>query len=173
MIINFFSKFVFIGIGSNLWLGLRTPKDNVLEAIEYLKKLSDEPLQVSSLIESKPFDCPPGSPDFVNAVVALVPKKNETPLSFLYALQHIENSMGRVRSGLKNEARIIDLDLLLFKAETNASEELMLPHPEILNRNFVLEPLQEIFHRECFKKDEFDSLIRFIKKTPPKKAELS
>ena len=80
MIIDFFIKFAFIGIGSNLG----SPKDNVVEAIERLRKFSDEGLFVSSLLESKPLDCPPGSPDYINAVVGLIPKQNETRLSFLY-----------------------------------------------------------------------------------------
>ena len=159
MIIDFFIKFAFIGIGSNLG----SPKDNVVEAIERLRKFSDEGLFVSSLLESKPLDCPPGSPDFINAVVGLIPKQNETRLSFLYKLQDVENEMGRQRSDLKNEARIIDLDLLLFKNEENSTKELTLPHPKILKRDFVLEPLQEIL-----KKSEFKGLINFVIKTSQK-----
>jgi len=164
MKIKNYKNYAFVGLGSNLSGAFGTPKDNVFEAIERLKKLSDESILVSSLLESKPLDCPPGSPDFINAVIALAPKKNETSLSVLHELKQIENSLGRVRSGLINEARIVDLDLLLFKRETNASVELMLPHPEILNRDFVLGPLQELLEE-----DEFEGLIRFIKKTPLKK----
>ena len=164
MLIESFHNYAFIGLGSNLSSGSSLPKDNVLAAIERLGKLSNEPLLVSSLLGSKPLDCPPGSPDFVNGVVALLPKQNETPLSFLYELQDIEKSMGRQRSGLKNEARLIDLDLLLFKNEGISTKELMLPHPEILKRDFVLEPLKELI-----KGSEFEGLISFIKKTPPKR----
>ena len=71
--------------------------------------------------------------------------------------------MGRQRSDLKNEARIIDLDLLLFKNEENSTKELTLPHPKILKRDFVLEPLQEIL-----KKSEFKGLINFVIKTSQK-----
>ncbi len=164
MRIQTYKNYAFIGLGSNLSSEFGAPKDNVMEAIERLKKLSDESILVSSLLESKPLDCPPGSPGFINAVIALAPKQNETSLSVLHELQQIEISMGRVRSGLINETRIIDLDLLLFKRETNAIEELMLPHPEILNRDFVLGPLQELLEE-----DEFEGLISFIKKTPPKR----
>ncbi|MDG2090009.1 MAG: 2-amino-4-hydroxy-6-hydroxymethyldihydropteridine diphosphokinase [Gammaproteobacteria bacterium] len=164
MKIQTFKKYAFVGLGSNLASTIGAPKDNVLEAIERLGKLSNEPLLVSSLLGSKPLDCPPGSPDFVNGVVALLPKPNETPLSFLYELQGIEKSMGRQRSGLKNEARIIDLDLLLFKNEGISTQDLMLPHPKILKRDFVLEPLKELI-----KGSEFEDLISFIKKTPPKR----
>ncbi len=154
-----FKDYAFIGVGSNLSSGTKAPKDNILEAIERLKKLSDEPLLVSSFLESEPLDCPPGSPDFINAAVALFPMLNETPLRFLGELQQIENSLGRERTGLKNEARIVDLDLLIFREAISGSEKLMLPHPGILKRDFVLEPLQELLNQE-----EFESLISFIKK---------
>jgi 2-amino-4-hydroxy-6-hydroxymethyldihydropteridine diphosphokinase len=164
MTLQNFKNYAFIGLGSNLSGSFGSPKDNVFEAIERLKILSDEPILISSLVESKPLDCPPGSPDFINAVVAFIPRHNETSLYLLHELQHVENSMGRIRSGLKNEARLIDLDLLIFKEESHKSEELVLPHPEILNRDFVLKPLQELLGE-----DEYKSLITFIKKTPPKR----
>lgn len=166
MAINTFQKYAFVGIGSNLESDFGSPKDNVLRAIEELKTFSEEQLLVSAFLETKPLDCPPGSPDFINAVVALIPKQNETPLKFLYKLQAVENSMGRLRSGLKNETRIIDLDLLLFMQETYTSEVLALPHPEIIKRDFVLEPLKELVE-----KNEYARLISFLKvsakKTPP------
>jgi 2-amino-4-hydroxy-6-hydroxymethyldihydropteridine diphosphokinase len=158
MTANKFQHYAFVGLGSNLSSEFGSPKDNVLEAIGRLKKMSAEPLLVSSLIESKPLDCPPGSPDFVNAVVALVPEDGASAVSFLRDLQQIENSMGRVRSGLKNEARVIDLDLLTYKEAVHQGEELTLPHPAMLNRSFVLEPLCSILG-----KDEFDSYKKWVK----------
>ncbi len=162
MILSSFRNYAFVGIGSNLGSDFGSPKDNVLEAIKRLKKLSDEPILVSSLLASEPLDCPPGSPDFINAVLAFIPRQNETSIYLLRELQHIENSMGRIRSGLKNEARIIDIDLLIFKEEGHQSEELVLPHPELLNRDFVLKPLQQLLGE-----DEYKGMITFIKKTPP------
>lgn len=158
MLLSSYQNYAFIGLGSNLSSHIGAPKDNVLEAVELLKKLSDEPVEVSSLLSSKPLDCPPGSPDFINAVLALLPRQNETALEFLQHLQQIETSIGRTRSGIKNEARIIDLDLLIYRNEVYVTEELMLPHPEILFRNFVMEPLQEIMEEE-----EFQLLIKFAK----------
>ena len=164
MILSSFRNYAFVGLGSNLSGPFGSPKDNVFTAIERLRKLSDEEIIVSSLLASEPLDCPPGSPDFINAVVAFIPRQNETSIYLLHELQHVENSMGRIRSGLKNEARLIDLDLLIFKEEDHQSEELVLPHPEILNRDFVLKPL-----RELLAEDEYKDLITFIKKTPPKR----
>jgi 2-amino-4-hydroxy-6-hydroxymethyldihydropteridine diphosphokinase len=165
MELSSFKKHVFVGLGSNLDSAFGSPKDNVLEAVERIKLFSDEPILVSCLLESEPLDCPPGSPDFINAVVAFSPKQNETPLSLLHRLQNIENAMGRNRSGLKNEARLIDLDLLIFKEQGLQSEELKLPHPEILNRDFVLQPLQEILSKKGY-----EGLIAFIKKLRQKRS---
>lgn len=164
MTIQNFNSYAFVGVGSNLSGSFASPKDNVLEAIERLKKLSDEAILVSSLLASQALDCPPASPDFINAVVAFIPKKNRTSIYLLHELQHIEDVMGRIRSGLKNEARIIDLDLLIFKEEVLQSKELVLPHPEILNRDFVLKPLQELLDEYAY-----EGLISFIKNTPPKR----
>src|SRR5689334_8449342 len=72
----------YIALGSNLGDG----HQNVLQAIEYLQKLSDYRLLKSSLWKTTPVDCPPGSPEFVNAVVAVIPRANETPESFLEKL---------------------------------------------------------------------------------------
>ena len=73
----------FVALGSNLGDSRR-----ILEAaFERLQKLSSSPIRRSSLWRSAPVDCPPGSPEFVNAVAALVPKPNETPESLLAGLQ--------------------------------------------------------------------------------------
>lgn len=162
MLIKDFKKYVFIGLGSNLDSDFGSPKENVLEAVKRISIFSDESILLSSLFESEPLDCPPDSPKFINAVIAYIPKHNETSLSLLHKLQNIENKMGRKRSGIKNEARTIDLDLLVYKEESLQSEKLMLPHPEILNRDFVLKPLQELLSKYAYAR-----MISFIKKTPP------
>lgn len=159
MLITSFRDYAFIGLGSNLSSSFGSPQENIREAIVRLEKLSNEPLVLSSIIETRPVDCPPGSPDFANAVAALLPLPDETALNLLHELQRIENSMGRVRTGIKNEARIIDLDLLLFKDEVVSDDELVLPHPEMMNRGFVMQPLKEILEREAL-----EELQHFAKK---------
>src|SRR6267154_1507703 len=77
---------VFIALGSNLG----DSQQNVLRAMEELEQFSESPLLRSSLWESTPVDCPPGSPRFINAVVGLVPRPRETPESLLPKLQEIE-----------------------------------------------------------------------------------
>lgn len=159
MLITNFQDYAFIGLGSNLSSVLGGPRENVLEAVRRLEKLSDEPVALSSLHETKPLDCPPGSPDFINAVLALLPRPDETPVSLLESLQVIEASLGRVRSGLINEARIIDLDLLLFCDELVESETLIVPHPAMLDREFVIRPLMELLDRH-----EMETIKAFAKK---------
>lgn len=66
-----------------------------------------------------------------------------SPLALLDALQNIEQEQGRVKHRHWGE-RCIDLDILLFGAETLRSERLNIPHHEMKNRSFVIEPLLEI-----------------------------
>jgi 2-amino-4-hydroxy-6-hydroxymethyldihydropteridine diphosphokinase len=109
-----------------------------------LEKLSDEPLLRSSLWQTAPVDCPPGSPPFVNAVVGLVPRAGETPETMLARLQGLEKEFGRRPKRVVNEPRPLDLDLIAFGSETRATAALTLPHPRAHQRRFVLQPLSEI-----------------------------
>jgi 2-amino-4-hydroxy-6-hydroxymethyldihydropteridine diphosphokinase len=130
----------YIALGSNLG----DSRETVLRAMDRLQKLSDHPLAKSSLLETKPVDCPPGSPNFVNAVVGLVPFASETPESLLKKLQALEKEFGRTPKKVLNESRPLDLDLLTFGNETRSTPELILPHPRSHLRQFVLQPLAEI-----------------------------
>jgi len=130
----------YIALGSNLG----DSRDAVLRAMERLQELSDQPLAKSSLLETTPVDCPPGSPNFVNAVVALTPRRDETPESLLVKLQKLEAEFGRTPKKVLNEARPLDLDLITFGSEVRSSPQLTLPHPRAHLRQFVLQPLAEI-----------------------------
>jgi len=81
-------------------------------------------------------------PDFVNAVMAV--ETSLTPHDLLKALQMIELSHGRVRTGQRWGPRTLDLDILTFGAEQIADEWLTVPHPGIAERDFVLYPMAEI-----------------------------
>ena len=116
----------------------------ILDAMARLQSFSDEPVLKSSLWETTPMDCPPGSPNFLNAVVAFVPQKMETPEALLIKLQELEKEFGRVTKKVLNEPRPLDLDLIAFGNETRNSPELILPHPRAHLRRFVLQPLSEI-----------------------------
>lgn len=134
------SATVIIALGSNLGAA----RHNIERAIEHLRGLSDQPLLKSSLWETTPLDCPPGSPKFVNAVVRLVPRADETPESLLAKLQAIEKQFGRRPRKVVNEPRVLDLDLIAFGNETRDLPELVLPHPRAHQRRFVLQPLGKI-----------------------------
>ena len=116
----------------------------VRRAMDRLEALSSEPLLRSSLWRSTPVDCPPGSPLFVNAAVALLPPRGETPESLLDHLQAMESEFGRSPKTISNEPRSLDLDLIAFGRETRSTARLTLPHPRAHQRRFVLAPLNEI-----------------------------
>jgi len=134
------SALAIVALGSNLG----DPKRIILEVMARLQGFSDRPILKSSLWQTSPVDCPPGSPMFVNAVVGLVPKKNETPESLQEKLRLIEEEFGRRPKKVPNEPRPLDLDLISFGGEARNSSELTLPHPRAHLRRFVLEPLREI-----------------------------
>lgn len=133
-------RLVVIALGSNLGDSAAT----LQAAMAALEPLAAGPLLRSSLRRTAPVDCPPGSPDFLNAVVAFKPAADETPESLLEKLHAIEARFGRKRSGIVNEARSLDLDLIAFGEERRNAAELKLPHPRATQRSFVLAPLAEI-----------------------------
>jgi 2-amino-4-hydroxy-6-hydroxymethyldihydropteridine diphosphokinase len=130
----------YVALGSNLG----SPRENVLRAMDRLQEFSDQPILRSSLYETEPVDCPPGSPRFVNAVAGLIAPPRETPETLLAKLQQIEREFGRQPKRAHNEARALDLDLIAFGSETRNTPELILPHPRAHVRRFVIEPLAEI-----------------------------
>ncbi len=130
----------FVALGSNLGDSPRILR----EAMARLQSLSDEPLLRSSLWRSAPVDCPPGSPDFVNAVTGLAPRPGETPESLLAKLRTLEAEFGPRPRIVRNEPRTLDLDLISFGAERRTTPTLTLPHPRAHWRRFVLQPLSEI-----------------------------
>jgi 2-amino-4-hydroxy-6-hydroxymethyldihydropteridine diphosphokinase len=130
----------YVALGSNLG----NSRQIILDAMARLQNFSDSPILKSSLWQTTPVDCPPGSPKFVNAVVGLTPKKNETPESLLKKLRGLEIEFGRAPKTILNEPRSLDLDLIAFGSETRNSAELILPHPRAHLRRFVLQPLSEI-----------------------------
>lgn len=138
------SGHAFVALGANIPLGDEQPEDTLRRAMAALIPLSQHLPILSSIYESDPKDCPPGSPLYLNAVVAILPREGEEPLTLLHKLQAIEQKFGRVRSGVVNESRTLDLDLLAFDSVEMATEELTLPHPRAHERRFVLQPWLEI-----------------------------
>ena len=134
------SKLVLVALGSNLG----DSHQIILRAYDRLREFSAVPVLKSSLWQTMPVDCPPGSPRFVNAVAGLVPLADETPESLLDKLRKLEKEFGRRPKKVINEPRPLDLDLIAFGNETRNSPELILPHPRAHLRRFVLQPLSEI-----------------------------
>ena len=134
------NRLAIIALGSNLGDSVQILR----AALERLQTFSAEQLQSSSLWQTAPIDCPPGSPPFVNAVAVFVPRENETPESLLGKLQAIEIELGRVPKLVLNEPRSLDLDLIAFGNEARDTPLLTLPHPRAHLRRFVLAPLAEI-----------------------------
>lgn len=130
----------YIALGSNLGDSRRF----VLDAMARLQEFSELPILKSSLWQTAPIDCPPGSAKFVNAVVGLVPRQDETPEALLKKLRAMEKEFGRPPKTVLNEPRPLDLDLIGFGSETRDTPELILPHPRAHLRRFVLQPLSEV-----------------------------
>jgi len=128
----------FIGLGSNLC----DPRQQVELAIDSLGQITDCRLvSRSSLYESDPMG-PNNQPQYVNAVVGLMTRLPARDL--LTAMQRIEDAHDRDRTVGRWGPRTLDLDLLLFGDQHSDDPELILPHPGLTERNFVVYPLAEI-----------------------------
>lgn len=127
---------VYIGLGSNL-------EDPITQLTQAFNDLSDIPntrvRATSSLYASHPIG--PAQPDYVNAVAEL--ETSLAPLALLDALQAIEQAHHRVRKEHWGP-RTLDLDILLIDDQILNEPRLTVPHPFMLERNFVLIPLHEI-----------------------------
>lgn len=134
------SKLAIVALGSNLGRS----REAIQAAITHAKFATDHPIKCSSIWQTSPVDCPPGSPAFLNAVVAFIPQRGETPESLLKKMQALEKVLGRQPKNALNEPRTMDLDLIAFGNETRNTPELTLPHPRAHLRRFVLAPLAEI-----------------------------
>jgi 2-amino-4-hydroxy-6-hydroxymethyldihydropteridine diphosphokinase len=124
----------YIGLGSNL----DQPIQQIKRALKTLTELPQTHVVAkSALYRSAPLG-PQDQPDYVNAVAAL---KTQLPAqALLHELQQIELQQGR-RRGVKWGARTLDLDILLYADQMISSANLIVPHPQLHNRSFVLYPL--------------------------------
>jgi 2-amino-4-hydroxy-6-hydroxymethyldihydropteridine diphosphokinase len=128
----------YIGLGSNLGDSRAT----VLAAQERLASVPRTQLVLRSpLYGSRPFGPIPQG-DYVNAVAGVLTQLDSRAL--LAELRSIELAFGRPAVHEKWGPRVLDLDLLVFGRERRSEPELTLPHPGIVERNFVLYPLSDI-----------------------------
>jgi 2-amino-4-hydroxy-6-hydroxymethyldihydropteridine diphosphokinase len=129
---------VFVSLGSNLGdrLGSLTAACEALAALPATTVVA-----ASRIYETAPQD-DESQPEFLNQVVCL--ETGLLPRDLLAECQRIENEHGRER-GLRFGPRTLDVDILLFQDVESEEPELMLPHPRMLRRAFVLVPLAEIW----------------------------
>jgi len=128
---------IFIGLGSNLG----DKRKNIEKAIQYLRQYPDFNLvKQSTIIETKAYG-KTDQPDFLNCVVEV--KTKLTPHDLLNRCHIIEKMLGRIRSE-KWGPREIDLDILFYNNEIIKTANLIIPHPEVHKREFVLQSLKEI-----------------------------
>jgi 2-amino-4-hydroxy-6-hydroxymethyldihydropteridine diphosphokinase len=127
---------VYLGVGSNL--GDR--KENCRRAVELLNRNGLAVTRQSSIHETEPWGST-GQPLFIN--MAVETDTGLEPAELLLLLKRIEKEMGRTES-VKWGPRIIDLDILLYDDLVLNTGTLVIPHPLIQEREFVLGPLSEI-----------------------------
>ncbi len=128
---------VYIGLGANLG----DPRRQLKEALARLAAAEEvEVLQVSSFYLNPPLG-PPDQPWYVNAVARI--RTRLAPEELLRVLRRVEADLGRVKRE-RWGPRLIDLDLLLYDGVVMPGPDLVLPHPEMHRRAFVLVPLAEI-----------------------------
>jgi len=128
---------VFIGVGSNL--GDR--KQNIYNALQLMHESPFiNVVQTSELYETEPVGVK-GHPDYLNLTLEIATTLE--PLQLLETLQTIENKLGRTERGAL-KSRIIDLDILLFGEQIINTDSLVIPHPRITERKFVLRALLDI-----------------------------
>ena len=133
----------YLGIGTNIGDRLQ----NLIDTVEALSLLPlTKVIEVSNVYETAPVGYA-NQDDFLNIVVAASTELNAHNL--LGAALGIEAGMGRIRT-IKNGPRIIDVDLLMYESESLDSHTLTLPHPRMLERNFVIKPLLDLDLEKSF-----------------------
>jgi 2-amino-4-hydroxy-6-hydroxymethyldihydropteridine diphosphokinase len=129
-----------IALGSNLGDRLA----NLHAARDALREIAapGEPFLQAAIYQTEPLHCPPGSPFFYNTVVEIAFEGD--PHSLLESTRSIEKSLGRCAPAGRNAPRVIDVDLLYFGDCVIDTPALTLPHPRLVERRFVLQPLAGI-----------------------------
>ncbi len=135
---------ILVGIGSNLAARqFASPHDTAAAALAQLPAIGVAVLLRSRWYLSEPVP-PSDQPWYVNGVAAV--ETGLAPTALLDALLALETRFGRRRGG-RNAARTLDLDLLDYHGRQCATRRLVLPHPRLHERRFVLAPLAEIAPR--------------------------
>ena len=145
---------VFIALGSNL----NNPIYHVEKGIRDINHLlNTKVLKRSSLYKSKPIG-PQNQRDYINAVIKI--ETLQEPIELLDSLQHIETQHHR-RKTKRWGPRTLDLDILIFNELEFNHKRLTIPHPEMINRDFVLIPLYEVTNYN-FMIPKYGKLLQYI-----------
>jgi 2-amino-4-hydroxy-6-hydroxymethyldihydropteridine diphosphokinase len=154
-----------IALGSNL--GNRaTQMAGARDFIFAFHEGSDAPV-CSALYETEPVGCVAGTAAFFNAVVEI--ETSLAPHDLLRKLRDYELASGRAEKRAKNSPREIDLDLLYAGAVQMATGELVLPHPRMTSRRFVLQPLADI-RADLILPGQSSSVAQLLSALPPEPA---
>lgn len=148
-----------IALGSNI--GDRM--ENFRGAREELGRVFGQ-LLCSSVYETDPVGCEPGSGPYLNAVAEI--EYEGQPVLLLDRLQAIEKKMGRPSKRPRNAPRTIDLDVLYVGNLTLSNEEIIIPHPRLHLRRFVLAPLCDI-RPDLVLPGHHESVARLLAELPP------
>lgn len=134
-------RLAYIGLGANIG----EPDKQLKEACLHLSSIKTViASRYSSFYVSKPVGYD-GQPDFLNAVLELTLPMSVSAFELFDEMQVIEQAMGRQRDpSNQNAPRVIDCDLLLFGEDCINTEKLIVPHPRMHERLFVLQPLAEL-----------------------------
>jgi 2-amino-4-hydroxy-6-hydroxymethyldihydropteridine diphosphokinase len=128
----------YLGVGSNL--GNR--RKNIKLAVKQIRALKDTKIiKESNLLESLPCGGPIGQSKYLNSALKI--STNFSPINLLKKLKTIEHDLGRV-STVRWGPRVIDLDILLYGDRVIRNKSLIIPHPRMFNRDFVIKPLTEV-----------------------------
>jgi len=151
-----------IAFGSNL--GDRLQLLRQARACLLASPLLAPPVLSSILYLTSPVDCPPGSDSFLNAV--LEAELTGDPMALLGDMRLCEQGLGRPGGSQRNAPRTIDLDLLYAGDCEIAAGSLILPHPRIGVRRFVLVPLAEI-RPSLILPGQTETIAQLLEKLPP------
>lgn len=131
---------IFVALGANLPSTYGLPHETLAAAIKALGGAGMTVTAQSSIWLTAPVPVS-DQPWYHNAVVAV--QTEQSPYALLETLQGIENEFGRVRT-VRNAPRVIDLDLIAYNDNILDRPELIVPHPRMHQRGFVLLPLREL-----------------------------
>ena len=131
-------ELVILSLGSNL--GDR--EENLAAAITLLGTFNEiNNIKSASFYESEPL-YNTDQPNFLNTIISC--NSSLTPFDFLDKIKYIESTLGRPKERDKNQPRIIDIDILCYGNSYLETDELIIPHPQLMFRKFVLLPFCEL-----------------------------